>query len=60
MFSYLGPADASSWGRRTLVIGGSLMIIYAATPLTEMLRRWLRAQGMRMLNRPTSAEFVKT
>ncbi len=49
MFSYLGPADPASWTRRALVIGGSLAIIYALTPMTEKLRRWLRVQGMRLL-----------
>jgi peptidoglycan/LPS O-acetylase OafA/YrhL len=59
MFSYLGPADPSSWTRRALVIGGSLAIIYALTPVTESLRRWLRARGMRTLAMPPAAVFIK-
>jgi peptidoglycan/LPS O-acetylase OafA/YrhL len=59
MFSYLGPADASSWARRALVIGGTLAIIYALTPATETLRRWLRNRGTRLLVRQTQATLVK-
>jgi peptidoglycan/LPS O-acetylase OafA/YrhL len=59
MFSYLGPADASSWQRRALVIGGSLAIVYALTPATETLRRLLRARGMRLLAKPAAAGLVK-
>ena len=59
LFSYLGPADPASWGRRVLVIGGSLLVVYAATPATEMLRRWLRSQGTRILARPRTAVAVE-
>ena len=60
MFSYLGPADPSSWTRRALVIGGSLAIIYALTPVTESLRRWLRARGTRLLSRHAPRMLVDT
>lgn len=60
MFSYLGPADPSSWTRRAFVIGGSLAIIYALTPVTESLRRWLRARGMRMLAMPPASVLIKS
>ena len=59
MFSYLGPADATSWQRRVLVIGGTLLVVYIATPLTESLRRWLRTQGTRMLVTRHDAVVVK-
>ena len=49
MFSYLGPADASSWGRRGLVIGGTLLLVYLATPATEVLRRYMRVRGMQFI-----------
>lgn len=49
MFSYLGPADPASWQRRVLLIVGTLLLVYAATPATEWLRRWLRAHGTRIL-----------
>lgn len=53
-FSYIGPADASSWGRRALVIGGTFAIVYALTPLTETLRRWLRTRGIQLVQRRKS------
>lgn len=60
MFSYLGPADAASWQRRVLVIGGTLLVVYAATPATEALRRWLRARGTLLLAKPRQASVVQT
>lgn len=41
-FSYMGPEDASSWLRRLLVIGGTLIITIFMFPFTERLRRVLR------------------
>lgn len=59
MFTYLGPADPASWRRRTLVIGGTLMVVYIATPATEYLRRYLRLRGIeRMTGRPRA--FIET
>lgn len=60
MFSYLGPADPSSWTRRALVIVGSLVIIYAITPATESLRRWLRIQGTLRLRPRAPTALVKS
>jgi peptidoglycan/LPS O-acetylase OafA/YrhL len=59
MFSYLGPVDAASWQRRILVIGGTLMVVYMATPATELLRRWLRARATRLLATPHDAIVAK-
>jgi hypothetical protein len=42
-FSYTGPEDASSWQRRVLVIGGSLLLVFIATPLIERFRLLLKA-----------------
>jgi peptidoglycan/LPS O-acetylase OafA/YrhL len=42
-FSYAGPEDASSWQRRVLVIGGSLLLVFIATPLIERFRLLLKA-----------------
>lgn len=58
LFSYLGPADPASWQRRVLVIGGTLLLVYLATPATEALRRRLRSWGTRVLARPSSAIVV--
>lgn len=60
MFSYLGPADAASWSRRVLVIGGSLAVVYVLTPGTESLRRWMRAQGSRLLAPRALASGIET
>lgn len=60
MFSYLGPADPSSWGRRILVIVGTLLIVYLATPATEVFRRYLRARGMRFMTGQPDRALVKT
>jgi peptidoglycan/LPS O-acetylase OafA/YrhL len=60
MFSYLGPDDASSWGRRVLVIGGTLGIIYVLTPITETLRRWMRKEGTRILAGQAASPLIKT
>ena len=47
-FSYAGPEDPSSWQRRALVIAGSLLLVFIATPLIERLRLFLKA-GMNSL-----------
>jgi peptidoglycan/LPS O-acetylase OafA/YrhL len=60
LFSYLGPADASSWERRVLVIGGTLLIVYGATPATELLRKSLRSFGMRLLTGRSQAQLTDT
>jgi len=52
LFSYIGPADAGSWGRRVLVIGGTLLIVTLATPLCEQLQRYLRTLCLRWLTPP--------
>ena len=59
MFSYLGPADAASWGRRTLLIGGTLLFVYLATPMTERFRKYLRLRGMRLLTARSQSMRVK-
>lgn len=48
-FSYIGPSDSSSWQRRVLVIGGTLLITFLAVPLTELLRRRLSGSIVRVL-----------
>ena len=42
-FSYAGPEDASGWQRRTLVIAGTLALVFMATPCIEKFRLVLRA-----------------
>lgn len=42
-FSYAGPVDASGWQRRTLVIVGTLALVFLATPLIEKFRLAIRA-----------------
>lgn len=37
-FSYIGPNDPASFVRRILVIGGTLIIVFALSPLCERLR----------------------
>jgi peptidoglycan/LPS O-acetylase OafA/YrhL len=59
MFSYLGPADPSSWGRRVLVIGGTLLVVYLATPATEYLRRCMRSRGMQYLSASPTSPLAK-
>jgi peptidoglycan/LPS O-acetylase OafA/YrhL len=49
LFSYIGPADAGSWSRRTLVIGATLAVVALATPWCERLQRYLRALWLRWL-----------
>jgi peptidoglycan/LPS O-acetylase OafA/YrhL len=41
-FSYIGPDDPASFLRRLLVIGGTLIIVFALSPLCEKLRIVLR------------------
>lgn len=59
MFSYLGPKDPASWTRRLLVIGGTLMIVYTLTYLTETLRRWLRTRGMQLVKLRNQSSLAK-
>jgi peptidoglycan/LPS O-acetylase OafA/YrhL len=42
-FSYAGLEDPSSWQRRTLVIAGTLLLVFIATPLIERFRLLLKA-----------------
>jgi len=59
LFSYIGPADAGSWGRRVLVIGATLAIVAVATPMCEQFQRFLRALCLRWLTpRPDSRPAV--
>lgn len=51
LFSYIGPSDPSSWERRALVIGGTLVVVAIATPLCEALQSHLRAWCLRLLGR---------
>lgn len=41
-FSYVGPSDSASVGRRVLVLGGTFALAYLATPWTEKFREILR------------------
>lgn len=43
LFSYIGPDDAASWSRRALVLGGTVIVVVAATPLCERFQQRLRA-----------------
>jgi peptidoglycan/LPS O-acetylase OafA/YrhL len=49
LFSYIGPSDPGSWGRRALVIGATLVIIALATPLCDRFQKYLRAVCLRWL-----------
>ncbi|HEX8884270.1 MAG TPA: acyltransferase [Noviherbaspirillum sp.] len=42
-FSYAGPEDPSGWQRRTLVIAGTLLLVFIATPPIERFRLFLKA-----------------
>jgi peptidoglycan/LPS O-acetylase OafA/YrhL len=44
LFSYTGPDDASSWQRRMLLIAGTLLVVWLATPGIERLRMIMRAK----------------
>lgn len=54
LFSYIGPADPSSWERRVLVIGATLVLVAIATPLCEQLQSHLRALCRRLLVRKSA------
>ena len=43
-FSYAGPDDPASWQRRTLLIVGTLVLIFIATPAIEKLRLGIRGK----------------
>lgn len=47
-FSYAGPADASGWQRRVILIAGTLLVVWLATPLIEKLRLVIRARLHRL------------
>jgi len=49
LFSYIGPDDAGSWGRRMLVIGATLGIVALATPICERFQRYLRSRLLHWL-----------
>jgi len=51
LFSYVGPADPSSWERRALVIGATLAVVAIATPLCEQLQLHLRGWCLKLLAR---------
>ncbi|MDB5760522.1 MAG: putative acyltransferase [Burkholderia sp.] len=44
LFSYLGPDDASSWQRRIMLIAGTLLVVWLATPAIEKLRLIMRSK----------------
>ena len=46
-FSYAGPDDASSWQRRAFVLGGTLVVVFIATPLCDRFKLSLRQACMR-------------
>lgn len=46
-FSFMGPDDSSSWQRRVLVLGGTLVLTFMAVPLTELLRKRIGASILR-------------
>jgi peptidoglycan/LPS O-acetylase OafA/YrhL len=43
-FSYAGPDDPSSWQRRILLIAGTLLVVWLATPPIEKLRLRMRTR----------------
>lgn len=49
LFSYIGPSDPGSWGRRALVIGATLAIVAVATPLCDRFQKYLRVVCLRWL-----------
>jgi len=51
LFSYVGPGDASSWQRRMMLIAGTLLVVWLATPAIEKLRLILRARLSALLAR---------
>jgi peptidoglycan/LPS O-acetylase OafA/YrhL len=50
-FSYAGPDDAASWQRRALLIVGTLILVFLATPAIEKLRLVIRARITEILER---------
>jgi peptidoglycan/LPS O-acetylase OafA/YrhL len=54
LFSYIGPPDPGSWGRRVLVIGVTLVIVALATPLCDRFQKYLRAVCLRWLTPETA------
>ena len=48
-FSYAGPADASGWPRRVLLIGGTLLVVWFATQPIEKLRIAMRTRMLGLL-----------
>jgi peptidoglycan/LPS O-acetylase OafA/YrhL len=48
-FSYAGPADPSSWERRLLVIGATLVVVALATPLCDRFQKYLRGLCLRWM-----------
>jgi peptidoglycan/LPS O-acetylase OafA/YrhL len=51
LFSYAGPDDASSWQRRVLLLTGTLLAVWLATPGIERLRLIMRAKLGDLLDR---------
>jgi peptidoglycan/LPS O-acetylase OafA/YrhL len=50
-FSYAGPDDPSSWQRRVLLISGTLIFVFFATPPIEKLRMVLRTELIKVLEK---------
>jgi peptidoglycan/LPS O-acetylase OafA/YrhL len=53
-FSYAGPDDPSSWQRRALLIFGTLIFVFFATPPIEKLRLVLRAKLIKLFEKGRS------
>jgi peptidoglycan/LPS O-acetylase OafA/YrhL len=53
-FSFVGPIDSSSWQRRVLVLGGTLVITLLAVPLTELMRKKIREKILAIVSSPIS------
>jgi peptidoglycan/LPS O-acetylase OafA/YrhL len=51
VFSYAGPADESGWQRGVVLVGGTLLVDWLATPAIENLRLLMRARLGRFLAR---------
>jgi peptidoglycan/LPS O-acetylase OafA/YrhL len=58
-FCYVGPENPSSWGRRALVILGTLVVVLLLMPVTEWLQKALRnALAAPAVKKPAPAETL--
>lgn len=55
-FSYAGPDDASSWQRRVVLLAGTLLVVWVATPAIERLRLIMRASLSNWMDQASLSE----